>query len=869
MPASSPSPERSRSRALFLLLVLTVVAAALAVHWLLLGDDSLGGTTTRDGAARSHATGETTSGNDGDESSRSAADATRQTDLPAPAVASGPRTLPALDWKPGPSSGFPVHVVDAKTRRPIPGAHVAVVVLPPNEASARFDDLAPRVLAGAVGYLADSRGWARVEWPPVRAFVLGVAGDRCGARELVPTGREDFELPLAPWRTIDVEVVSRRGEPIAGARVAWAIRDSAGKLVPSARTVTTDARGRVRLDGSEEGEAVAGVEVPWFGKPQGDPAAFVPIDATTVGPLRCVVGGDCGSLEVRLLDGRGHPIDAPVELQFGVFTAHADGELLKTYSRSLPGESATLADSRGRFAPVPLDLQLEVQAHWDTGWWATATGHGPQKDGEVARIDVKSKVSNVMVRGRIVGAEQPTSVIAIRNAVEVPVAVRMGEGHRFELDCSAFSPAFGALRLCGIDAATGDAFSGDFAAPAPSETGEVDVGDVTVRAIPITAAGRVVTEARDPLSGVLVSRVGSSETRRTDATGRFLFIGSADESRITLAVAGPNGFADATLEVPPGSRDVEIVMLRSGALVGRLLADRAVSLLVRPHQGGAPVYEHDHIDSARGRVVIGHVSRLDEPPSTLDRPFRFELPPGRYDLFVSLGGAVPEAALLSAVNDLEVNSGATTCDPRANPLDLRGTIGRWHVTLSRSDGAPPPSLWVRLAPDDRSDEFMQTIYLGGDGASIDSALPSAWVDVAHPGFRHIHELHQRGDVKLVLEPVESHPFVVHVAAPSIPRAAGIVWRVHAEPSWTNPVEGLEWFIATADGDGDARLDLDEGESWKVHLYATVQQKDGEQRFEIARLARALDEHDLEKGSIELRPDVDDVEAALASIDLKH
>jgi hypothetical protein len=894
-----------------LLLLLTVVAAVLAARWLLLGDDAIGGATARHDEVPSSASGDAAGGPDGDERSRSSAGATRKNDLPAPVVASGARSLPTLDWKLGPSSGFPVHVVDANTRKPIPGAHVAVVAAAPNEVRSRFDDLAPRVAADAPGFLADSHGWARVEWPPVPAYVVGESGELHGARQLEATGREPFELELSRRRELRVEVVDRRGAPIPGARVTWAGRAEDGRIGTSSFTRSADDRGQATLD-QEEGEqwlasladaarGLLGVAVLWVGSDDAEAASFtaLPVDAAT--PLRCVVSADFGAIEVRVFDRFGRRIVEDARIDCTRLPREPDdgrGGVTFIHRGRVPFELAPPSDRRGLLAPVAIGERFRILGEIPSGEGVFTDVTGPQQTGETVRAELRSPIGSVRLHGRLVGVKSPASVIAtIGQPVERPwldgssgmhgfvarwavgggrPVVHLGANGAFEIEPIGLARTVEVpIAFLGLDGERGEPFVGEAPLPADLSSADVDLGDVAVHPIPLIVSGRVLTPDRQPVTGADVWVEGTIGNVPTDASGRFLVVGAVSPTHRKLRALAPGGSATATVEFEDGTRDLDVVLQPYGALAGRLLSERSLALFARPHGGGEAVAESEGRSPGPGFGASPfdppHVipARFEEPRSNVERPFRFELLPGRYDVIVSLGGMAPEAERVALVPDVEVVANRTSCDPRLDPLDLQGVLGRWHITLSRSDGAAPPSTWVRLADVDHGDDFLQTLYVSDAGAGIDSALASAWVDVSHPGFRHVHELHERGEVKLVLEPVASHPFVVHVAAPTLPRAAGIEWRVRAEPSWTPPVDGLDWFTAIADHDGDAVLDLDEGESWRIHLIAAMKHDDREPRFEIAHLTRPLDARDLEKGSIELRPEVDDVDAALAAIDLKH
>jgi hypothetical protein len=107
---------------------------------------------------------------------------------------------------------------------------------------------------------------------------------------------------------------------------------------------------------------------------------------------------------------------------------------------------------------------------------------------------------------------------------------------------------------------------------------------------------------------------------------------------------------------------------------------------------------------------------------------------------------------------------------------------------------------------------------------------------------------------------------------TIPRTSHdgeLSFRVRAEPSWTPPVDDLDWFSAPLGADGTAHLDLDEGEQWRIHVVAVKQATDRERRCEVKRLARKLRDDELERGTLELRLEPEDVETVTTELALHH
>jgi hypothetical protein len=906
--------------------LLVVAGVGVVAKIVLKGGDEEGGANARP-AATSSSSADVNRGA-GESASPASNDATRSADPSASSSSSPAR--PPTSWKPGPPDGYSVHVVDARGGKPIPGAHLVVIPVSLGDGPGHLDDGASRVAAAAVGFVADAHGWARVEWPAGPAWVVGESGDLRGMRLLEESGRDDFELRLAPKQSLQVEVVNRRGAPLAGAGVAWAERDSDGNVVVSPYSVVADDHGRATLERGEgndwrstlwhpkRGDAshdTLGVAVPWIGGSGDEPAAFVALGDPEGQTIRCTVSAEFGTFAVHVGDGIGRPVDEEVYVTFTpnqrprvidslAGSKHSDSVFVDALSPSM--RIAMPRRGSGSFAPVALGLDFMITAEqFDGPYLGGSSVKGPQRDGEVVRVELNSSNARVHLHGRIVGAANPWDVTATLGSRlnrpwlvgssrastvargDMPLAVRIGAGGEFALDMMV-PPKFGGapLTLVGFDGESGPPFVGEVELLETAVTPDVDLGDVVVHSVPLVVSGRVLDPTLRPALRAVVHIDGMSGDEMVGESGRFRFVGETSWQRRLHLVVHPfrtstfasqsvtglvPGLADAEVDFDVGTRDLEVVLERQGSIAGLVLSDQGLTVVARRHGSGTPTRD---VEAVRpyGDSPSRSVFDVDSPDThqiEIGSPFRVDLRPGRYDILFTIADAAHRPGPIASVLDVTAVAGETNCDPRLNPLDLRGAIGPWRFTLERIDGAPPPSIWVRLGVADREDVFLQSTYVGGSGGEVDSSLQSAWVDVVHPGFRRIHELHQRGDVKLVLQPIDSTPFIVHVDLSPGSKRDGIEWRVRAEPPWSDPVDGLDWFSALVDGDGDACLDLDEGEHWRIHLFVVDQRGNAERRREIERVAIPLTALDLERGSIELHVDRGDTDAALAALEKMH
>jgi hypothetical protein len=172
-------------------------------------------------------------------------------------------------------------------------------------------------------------------------------------------------------------------------------------------------------------------------------------------------------------------------------------------------------------------------------------------------------------------------------------------------------------------------------------------------------------------------------------------------------------------------------------------------------------------------------------------------------------------------------------------MQIRAQLVSWRIVLARSDGAPPPSAWVRLAPADAPENPWRTVYVANGEARFEAALDSAWVDVDATSFRRVHELHARGDVAISLEPLEQREVELSLVVADVPHVYDLHWFVAAERTPPLPKFQRDAYATTVMPGGSASLRLDEGERWTLKLFAQIDAGSAPRRVELSRCAHEV------------------------------
>jgi hypothetical protein len=795
--------------------------------------------------------------------------------------------------EPGPADGLLVRAVATDDGRPIAGAQIYVV--PERNTGERslyqnalqyVEDPRRLASAGARGFLGDAKGEVRVVRPAFDAFLLGFAGDRRGAMLLFEPGSAAVELRFARACDLVVQVVDATGAPVCDARVTTASRKTTETVPPGtpdyrpallehdddacsdgsglARLIAIDLAYLRHLQSLRTGKFVFCVVVPYLGSPELRGACDVEDFAQRHGPVRVVVEEPFGVLEVRVGDARGRSSGGTAIVRASGGKGFGDYDVEGGRLQERPLEKGV-----ARFAPVALGASFEISARLEGGGTVKKTAQGPQVAGEVVRVDLDPVRDRHLVRGRLVGfpaplgphsevagelgraPPTPDSVkrvpperrAALFNGPFVyPIRADLREDGSFEIDVTPVrAQPFGTLCLRGFERA--QAFG--FEAAASLADGLVDpvteLGEITVAAIPVLAAGRIVDDLQRPLAqvaisftkegwqyGPIISDTGPRTT--SDVDGNFALVGNAERLEQEIGFVPPPGFASSALPLPAEGLAMEVVLPRTGRIVGTLAADFDVMLFAaaRSPQAGALSLAPPTL----GRREF--YARRDGVGATVNYPFTFELRPGHYDLLVSTTPNDPRSGVVAWVDEIEVRPAEVTVDPRLSPLIVARERTAWRIHLSRSDGAPPPGAWVRLAPPDAPTQPWRNYYVATGESTFESALESAWIDVDAVSFKRVHELHGRGDVSIVLEPLEQRKVEIALDAGDAPHCYDLHWIVAADSSRPLPSPLRDNYSTTVVAGGTSSLSLDEGECWKLRLFAQIDAGGAPRRVELAR-----------------------------------
>jgi len=787
----------------------------------------------------------------------------------------------------GPEDGVAVHVVAKEGRTGVAGARVYVESIDDGAVNGRkrptrqtrmpsswldsaafyFADPGRLADVQARGFLADAHGDARVEWPDAGVMLVGFAEGLRGVLGLDEKPDAPIEFALSKPEDRRIEVVARDGRPIAGALVElarWWSPNGTRVLFPLHRGAITDGSGRARFVGCEilrdapllpsADDDGLFVSLPFVGLESGAVATALPPPSHGDEVVRIAVGEPFGIVEVHAVDAKGRRAsgDAVVEAlePTDSWASHDSFSKMILTNRS---RWSPLENGIARVVPVALKQSLRVELASPTFSASTKIVRGPVVDGETVRVDVTAMKETQSVRGRLVGIAPPLGQDA-RFLVSLArvgatgnsygrLEASLEEGARFQIVVP--SSQIRDSRQLVFEVTPRDhsaAYGGTISLEGLSDDDEVDVGDVVAAPLGPLVSGRVVDESGRPVGNVAVE-VTSATTRRfgttdensnrmtTDGAGTFAVFGSDEGADLVLTASPPRGLLAVRIPVEPGSRDLELVLERTGAIEGTVESRGRISLFAQPLDGGDPISAVLASDSGRPEPV-----RPAHDSSPRINSFRFELRPGRYDVLATGSGSVTH--LIARVDGLVVRAGETTTDPRLTPLLLRDQGFHWRVELARRDGGPAPSAWICLAPVDAPDVYWRKVYCATGMLEFDAALESAWVDVYAASFRRVHQLCNPGTVALTLEPVEQDDVAFELAVEASADSSKLEFKVAVDQ--VPPLPGFlrDSYSSPLAVGGTARVSIDRGARWRARLFVERSGvASGSPAFEFSRLAR--------------------------------
>jgi hypothetical protein len=686
-----------------------------------------------------------------------------------------------------------VRVVDDASGAPVAGAEVVGLhrAAPPtfeedNRGYLRsFAEGAPdwHAAARAAGRVqrTDAEGLARVPIPPGLApsaseRLEATAGDRFGRAWIDPArlrapSDEVLTLRIRPTRGLVVEVVDARGRTVAGATVIWWLTTSSATRAPreqqhSTTLGRTDASGRLQRPHFE-----ADVDAPHLrGADVVDSALTVRLCGGAVEPVRLPLD-PLPDEPVRIT----LPPSGTLRLELPPGTVSWDGRL----SVESTGEPAGPRERDQRLAllgpdevsarsgldlvdvrPVALGVDFRVVLNETNNEpLIDAVVAGPTQPGEVrtVRLGLEAPV----LAGRLVDAAG--APLASRRFVEFVVHAadrrREYETHtdrhgRFRLPVDA---ELGRTPELQIDLAVTGGRPGTAQVAVPGEVAGrvVELGDITVVAMPRLIAGRCVDDTGAPVARPELQPRGSRFGWRAlrDAghrlssvageDGQVELFGTIDDPVLTVTASAPGHLESAPQTVPVGSADLDFVLPRSAWVTATADTPGGRDLLAR-------------LVGADGAALEVLGAAHPDGHSHWNFP---SVVPGRYRFELGIPGA---AGSLVSVEAVDVRP-ETRRDPRLQDLRVPGVVP-FRLAIRAADGGELPSarevwdegrrLWEVGAPLLYFERGGTWSGRGLDGAEtiVAAPRPPQRVAVIAPGHRPAFVTWTGGDLEVRLAP---------------------------------------------------------------------------------------------------------------------
>lgn len=503
----------------------------------------------------------------------------------------------------------------------------------------------------------------------------------------------------------------------------------------------------------------------------------IDVSAPPTAPVELRLGA-YGELEVAAFDAEGRPLAAEDEVVLHRIERPAPTE--RGYE-IYPGVSSPLHDGVALFRCVALEREFAAELHFAHGRSAESRiGHGPLRAGDRARIELRL--------GPQRGIEARLVDVAAAPVVECQVEVfierepdtgaeRLGASRTdIEGRLRIAEASSDAVRLVFVveDELGRERGAAHANVPGRANAASIDLGELVVSPMPTIAAGRVVDATGHTIRGARVqARAGVVDERdpsrtnwrdftwndtRTDDQGRFELRSEFRGARLALE-ASWGETRSAPLEIPPGARDLELVVEATGIIAGALRLDRSVpaaSLQVFAEFKGLHAQREPDFEGWRVSAVDPHGAFA-----------LVDLDPGIYDVRVRQhNGGWGE---LARVEDIVVRAGETCTDPRLNPLEIAHRGLTLHVVDEHGAPVHGGVCWARFH-DTPPDEWENVELLRGRGTIAVQVLP---VDLA---------ISCNGYLAQFLGPVAASREVVLQRAPRV--------RFELDPAPAVTVEGV-------------------------------------------------------------------------------
>jgi len=285
----------------------------------------------------------------------------------------------------------------------------------------------------------------------------------------------------------------------------------------------------------------------------------------------------------------------------------------------------------------------------------------------------------------------------------------------------------------------------------PLPAGEVDLGDVVLQPRPLLAEGRVTDAEGRPVAGARVyvswDNLPDNPIATTD-DGTFVLQASLDSTagpRSLVAIQGTRFSEAQTIE--PGERDVQLVLSHThtfGSFQGRVMLDpeippERIAISLGPVDFHAHLWDQE-IDFQRAPDADGEF-RFDKCIAGKNVLRVMLHHDGRFD-----------GDDLVVLRDVVTEAGVQSSDPRCQPVDLRGKLHCFRLTMLAPDGAPAPYGKVLVAARRRSLPLSFWTDLDMPTHLVLTTQSYVDVDARVPGYRSVHLDDVSEDRTVQLEP---------------------------------------------------------------------------------------------------------------------
>ena len=234
---------------------------------------------------------------------------------------------------------------------------------------------------------------------------------------------------------------------------------------------------------------------------------------------------------------------------------------------------------------------------------------------------------------------------------------------------------------------------------------------------------------------------------RSDSLGRFELRGAFSSDSIEVRAEHPDGVDVASQRTSIGTTDLRLVLERGGRIEGSLLLDEgaprhgvSVSLT---RQADDMTVAHLGWNEHGGHFSSGEVA----VESGRDLTFAFcGLRAGAYTARVATQYA---PKFLVEVVGIEARLGATSRDPRLNPVDLRGRMRSFEIRVIDEQGAAVPNGFASWGQHTEERPPPRIAFTGGR-FSVITTDPVVDIEVGATGFQMVRLAQVDGPREIVL-----------------------------------------------------------------------------------------------------------------------